>query len=280
MFYLRQREKCHEDVGSFIMGWEWWETQRKDLEERKGMGSEMRGNDKISVNNGACTLVGDQEEPDCLFCVLSRLRNTKKELQEVSLLVVGGGEWVRRRKRGEEGTKWWEWFSGQITYLAVLPNKSLFWKMKRLQPLAEVTMIRSTCESSWGSLVERVLIGMCVCVHLLRKFFLSGVFGIKRGKSWTFFFFFDGCLEQAGCIACQVWTGFQPPGHLTPEGYSWPYHSTVFQNICIYQARGNCLIILREILQTNKRKDKKIPEREMGKRFEWEIHKERNTSDQ
>lgn len=122
--------------------------QRKDLEERKGMGSEMRGNDKISVNNGACTLVGDQEEPDCLFCVLSRLRNTKKELQEVSLLVVGGGEWVRRRKRGEEGTKWWEWFSGQITYLAVLPNKSLFWKMKRLQPLAEVTMIRSTCESS------------------------------------------------------------------------------------------------------------------------------------
>lgn len=89
--------------------------QRKDLEERKGMGSEMRGNDKISVNNGACTLVGDQEEPDCLFCVLSRLRNTKKELQEVSLLVVGGGEWVRRRKRGEEGTKWWEWFSGQIT---------------------------------------------------------------------------------------------------------------------------------------------------------------------
>lgn len=67
------------------------------MEERKGMGSEMRGNDKISVNNGACTLVADQEEPDCLFCVLSR----SEEHQEVSLLVVGGGEWVRRRKRGE-----------------------------------------------------------------------------------------------------------------------------------------------------------------------------------
>lgn len=164
---------------------------------------------------------------------------------------------------------------------AVLPNKSLFWKMKRLQPLAEVTMIRSTCESSWGSLVERVLIGMCVCVCTCWENFSYLVSLVLREANLElFFFFFDGCLEQAGCIACQVWTGFQPPGHLTPEGYSWPYHSTVFQNICIYQARGNCLIILREILQTNKRKDKKIPEREMGKRFEWEIHKERNTSDQ
>ena len=75
----------------------------------------MRGKGKISVTSGACTLVGDQKEPDCLFCVLSRLRNTKRELQEVSLLVGGRGERVRRRKRGEEGTKGWEWFSGQIT---------------------------------------------------------------------------------------------------------------------------------------------------------------------
>lgn len=75
----------------------------------------MRRIDKISVTSEACTWVGDQEEPDCLFCVLSRLGNTKRELQEVSLLTGGGGEWVRRRKRGEEGTKQWEWFSGQTT---------------------------------------------------------------------------------------------------------------------------------------------------------------------
>ena len=52
----------------------------------------------------------------------------------------------KKRRRGDEmvGVVQWSDHPGK----AVLPNKSLFWEMKRLQPLAEATMIRSTCESS------------------------------------------------------------------------------------------------------------------------------------
>lgn len=56
------------------------------------------------------------------------------------------GKKKKKRRGGDEmvGVVQWSDHPGR----AVLPNKSLFWKMKRLQPLAEVTMIRSTCESS------------------------------------------------------------------------------------------------------------------------------------
>lgn len=52
----------------------------------------------------------------------------------------------KKRRRGDEmvGVVQWSDHPGK----AVLPNKSLFWEMKRLQPLAEANMIRSTCESS------------------------------------------------------------------------------------------------------------------------------------
>ena len=154
---------------------------------------------------------------------------------------------------------------------AVLPNKSLFWEMKRLQPLAEVTMIRSTCESSWETLVERSLICMCVCVcvHLLRKFFLSGVFGIKRGKSWIFFFFFKSTFQWMN-----VWSRLAVSPK-SEQGSSllivWLQRATLDHTIPLcskisayIRQEENCLIILRETLQTNKIKDKKNPWKRNG----------------
>lgn len=47
------------------------------MEERKGMGSEMRGNDKISVNNGLAPWLVDQEEPETVSLYYPGLRTPR-----------------------------------------------------------------------------------------------------------------------------------------------------------------------------------------------------------
>lgn len=156
--------------------------------------------------------------------------------------------------------KWWGWFSGQITYgRAVLPNKSLFWKMKRLQPLAEVTTIRSTCESSEAVLQKRVLIGMCVCVHLLRKFFYLVSLVLREANLENFFFFLMDVWSRLVVSPVRCEQGSSPWSVLTQK---WLLLTIPFHCVPKYlhiSGRGNCLIILRETLQTNKRKGQENP---------------------